>query len=291
MTTQRISIAFLIAFVLTSVAAAQQLLPAGAPTQPATSPAPVDYVIGPQDVLAISLFDQPELGGKFTVELDGTFSFPLVGRVTARGLTIRQFETSLRTTLVEGGFFKAPQLTVGVDQYRSQRVFVVGEVRTPGTYPLTRDTTLIELLSRAGSTTPSASDEVVVVRSQGGNAPSPVVLDADDPALDVLRINLKDLQSGTISRNVDLHDGDTVYVARAEEVYVFGEVKNPGSYSIKSGTTVLQALSLAGGVTPSGAIGRLKIVRFVNGRKSEVNSRLTDIVQPGDTITVPERLF
>jgi polysaccharide biosynthesis/export protein len=284
--TQRISIAFLITLLLTTAATAGQL-----PAASSSLPVPVDYVIGPQDVLAISLFDQPELGGKFTVELDGSFSFPLVGRVTARGLTIRQFETRLRDTLVTGGFFRDPQLTIGVDQYRSQRVFVVGEVRTPGTYPLTRDTTLIELLSRAGSTTPTASDEVVVVRGQGANASGPAVPDPNDPAADVLRINLKDLQSGTISRNVDLHDGDTVYVARAEEIYVFGEVKNPGSYAIKSGTTVLQALSLAGGVTPSGAIGRLKIVRFVNGRKSELNSRLIDIVQPGDTITVPERLF
>ena len=79
---------------------------------------------------------------------------------------------------------------------------------------------------------------------------------------------------------------------RAEEIYVFGEVKNPGSYALKNvSMTVLQALSLAGGVTPNGAMGRVKIVRVVNGEKVEVKVKLTDGVRPGDTIIVPERYF
>jgi polysaccharide export outer membrane protein len=80
-------------------------------------------------------------------------------------------------------------------------------------------------------------------------------------------------------------------VARAEMVYVFGHVKNAGSYAIKSDTTVLQALSLAGGVTPTGAMNRTRIIRIVNGGKKEFKLKLTDVVQPGDTIVVPERFF
>ena len=78
---------------------------------------------------------------------------------------------------------------------------------------------------------------------------------------------------------------------RSEEVYVFGEVKNPGSYPIKTGTSVLQALSLAGGVTPNGAMGRIRIARIVDSVKLEVKVKLTDVVRPGDTIIVPERYF
>ena len=118
-----------------------------------------NYVVGPQDVLTIALFDQQDLSGKYTVEADGTFTFPLIGRVKAGGLTLRSVEEALRKEL-SNGFFKNPQVSVAVEQYRSQRVFVVGEVRAPGTYPLTGDTTLIEALARAGSTSENASGEV-----------------------------------------------------------------------------------------------------------------------------------
>ena len=77
-----------------------------------------DYVIGPQDVLGITVFDQADLGGKYAVELDGSFTFPLVGRIQAGGLTIRSFEGELKTKLAEG-YFKNPQIAVGIEQYRS----------------------------------------------------------------------------------------------------------------------------------------------------------------------------
>ncbi len=248
-----------------------------------------DYVIGPQDVLSIAVFDQLDLGGKYSVELDGSFTFPLIGRVQAGGLTIRNFEGQMKKKLAEG-FFKNPQVTVAIEQYRSQRVFVTGEVRSPGAYPLTGDMTLIEALAKAGSTTPNASEDAVVVRGAKGVV-GPEALEAAGDK-EILRFNLKDLQSGSATvRNIDLRDGDTIYVARAELVYIFGEVKNPAAYPIKSDTTVLQALSLAGGVTPNGAINRTKIIRIIDGDKKEINVKLTAIVQPGDTIMVPERYF
>ena len=248
-----------------------------------------DYVIGAQDVLSIAVFDQTDLGGKYAVELDGSFTFPLIGRVQAGGLTIRSFEGELKKKLADG-FFKNPQVTVAIEQYRSQRVFVTGEVRSPGAYPLTGDMTLIEALAKAGSTTSNASEEVVVVRGVKG-VDGPVAIDAAGDK-EIKRFNLKDLQSGAASvRNIDLRDGDTIYIARAELVYIFGEVKNPAAYPIKTDTTVLQALSLAGGVTPNGAINRTKIIRIVEGDKREISVKLTAIVQPGDTIMVPERYF
>src|SRR5262245_48541453 len=82
-----------------------------------------NYVVGAQDVLTITLFDQPDLGGKYSVEADGSFSFPLIGRVVVGGLTLREIETEL-TTKLKDGYFKNPQISVAVEQYRSQRVFV-----------------------------------------------------------------------------------------------------------------------------------------------------------------------
>jgi polysaccharide export outer membrane protein len=74
-------------------------------------------------------------------------------------------------------------------------------------------------------------------------------------------------------------------------VFVFGQVKAPGAYAIDRGTTVLQALSLAGGVTDRGSTGRVKIVRTADGKKKEVKAKLTDLVEPGDTLIVGERFF
>lgn len=235
---------------------------------------PTDYVIGPHDILMVTSFDQDSLTGKYPVDADGTFTFPLIGRVKAGGLTLRTLEGELKR-LLKDGFFNNPQLSVGVEMYRSQKIHVVGEIRNPGTYPLTGDMNLIEAIARAGSTLPSASGEALIVRN----------------AVGVRTIDLKELQSGALSQNVALKDGDTIFVPRAESVYVFGQVKSPGAYSIQRNTTVLQALSLAGGITDRGATGRIKIVRVENGRTVELKVKLTDVIRPGDTIMVPERFF
>jgi polysaccharide biosynthesis/export protein len=249
-----------------------------------------DYMLGPLDVVTITVYDQADLSGKFAIEADGTFSFPLIGRVKGGGLTLRALEIELKKRLADG-YFRNPQVSVAVEQYRSQRIFIVGEVRTPGTYPLTGDMTLIEAIARAGSATPAASGEVLVVRAASGKVPhAPVVPNLEDAA-EVVRVNLNDLQNGMLSKNVRLNDGDTVFVPRAESIYVFGQVKNPGAYTIQQSMTVLQALSLAGGLTDRGADSRIKIIRIVDGQKKELKVKLTDLVKSGDTITVPERFF
>jgi polysaccharide export outer membrane protein len=204
-------------------------------------------------------------------------------------MTLRNFEVELKNKLADG-YFRNPQVTVAVEQYRSQRVFVMGEVRGPGPVALTGGMTLIEALARAGSTLPSASGEVAIVRAPQG-AKGPVMPDADPAASEVFRASIRELESGTLSQNIELRDGDTIFVPRAETVYVFGQVKTPGAFAVQKDTTVLQALSLAGGVTENGAMNRIKVVRIVDGDKKEIKVKLTDIVQPGDTIIVPERYF
>ena len=249
-----------------------------------------NYVVGAQDVLAIALFDQQDLGGKYSVEADGTFTFPLIGRVKAGGLTLREVEESLRKEL-SNGFFKNPQVSVAVEQYRSQRIFIVGEVKNAGTYALTGDMTLIEALARAGSATESASGEALIVRLQNGAKRDGPVLPDQEDGTEVIRVDIKQLQSGKLSQNAQLQDGDTIFVPRAELVYVFGQVKSPGAFPLQKGTSVLQALSLAGGITDRGATGRIRIARLIRGHKIEIKARLEDVVQPGDTIIVPERFF
>lgn len=248
-----------------------------------------DYLIGPQDVLTIQVYDQADLGGKYSVEADGTFSFPLIGRVKAGGQTLRAFEQNLKSKLADG-YFRNPQVTVAIEQYRSQRVFVMGEVRQPGPVPLTGGMTLIEALARAGSTTSTASGEVAIVRTSQGDVRGPVLPDQTSGS-EVFRASIRELEGGALSQNLELHDGDTVFVPRAETIYVFGQVRTPGAYGVQANMTVLQALSLAGGVTEHGASGRIRVVRSEDGAKKEIKVKLTDLVRPGDTVIVPERFF
>jgi polysaccharide export outer membrane protein len=273
---------------------------AQAPAVPPAVTPPTSYVVGPQDVLVITAYDQPELTGKFTVEADGTFTYPLLGRVRAGNLTLRDVEAALKKELIAKDFLKDPQIAVAVEQYRSQKIYIVGEVRAPGAYPLSGNMRLVEALALAGSTLPTASGEVVISRadagaiviapSPGATAPSAPLAPRDDDSL--VRVDLRALQNGLLSQNVELRNGDSIFVLPAENVYVFGQVRNPGAYPLRQrDTTVLQALSLAGGVTDRGATGRIRIVRIVDGKKTEVRAKLTDVVLPRDTVVVPERFF
>jgi len=254
----------------------------------AQSPASADYVVGAHDVLTITSYDQNDLTGKFTVESDGTFTYPLIGRFKAGGLTLRQVEAQLRKQLVDEGFFRNPQITVAVETYQSQKVFVIGEVRTPGAYTLSGNMTLVEVLARAGSTLPTASGDAVIVHANNTTGPVMPVSGAEN----VVRVNLRDLEQGVFSHNAALKDGDTVFVPRAETIYVFGQVRNPGAFALQQQkTTVLQALALAGGITDRGAQNRIKIRRVENGKERELSVKPSDLVLPGDVVVVPERFF
>ncbi|MEP6914998.1 MAG: polysaccharide biosynthesis/export family protein [Acidobacteriota bacterium] len=269
--------------------AALCLVAALALPRPASAQSP-DYVLGPRDIIAITVWDQLDMSGKFPIEPDGSFTFPLIGKVQAAGKTTRDVEAELKKRLRDG-IFNDPQLTVVVESYVSQRVFIVGEVRTAGSYPMRGETTLIEALALAGSTTNEAAREVLIVRSSSEATRGRPVLPSEAKDAEVLHVDLTALQKGDLSNNVMLRGGDTIFVPRAEGVFVFGQVRSPGQYVVRSDTTVMQALSLAGGVTDRGALNRVRVVRIVGGDKKEIKVKLSDVVRPGDTLVVPERYF
>ena len=130
-----------------------------------------DYVVGANDVLTITVFEQPQLSGRYIVQADGTFTFPLLGRLKAGGLTMQALENDVRERLIKGGLLKQPQVGVSVEQYRSQQIFVMGEVRQPGSLQFTGSMTIIEALAKAGSTTEHAGPDAVILRSSNGKEP------------------------------------------------------------------------------------------------------------------------
>ena len=249
-----------------------------------------DYVVGPTDVLSITVFGEAALSGKYTVGTDGDVTFPLVGRVRVSGLTTRAIEADLRTRLADG-LLKNPQVTVEVAEYRSQRVFVVGEVQAPGAIPVTGSTTLLDALARAGSLTDRAGGDLLLLRPESPARDAGPVLPGGAGVIEVARISIQEFLVGAVSDNSKLQHGDTVFVPRAETVDVIGQVNNPGQYTLEKGMTAMRAISLAGGVTRLGSTGRLKIIRIVNGQKTERAAKLDDRLQAGDTLIVLTRLF
>jgi polysaccharide export outer membrane protein len=239
-----------------------------------------------QDSLIITVVDQPTLSKKYMIESDGRITVPLLGRVQASGFTTEQLGNDLQRRLAE--FFAKPVVHVEVE--RSKRVFVFGGVNAPGMYPLTTDMTIVELLSRAGYT---GASEAMIVRPRNPQAPAL----PDDKDTTVIHVNLrefeKDLEAGRLGRNVVLQDGDTIYVPRFDpnRIFVSGQVRTPGAYSVPENTTLLQALALAGGPTERAALGRVRVLRLQKGKQTTVKARLEDLVRPGDTIIVPERYF
>jgi polysaccharide export outer membrane protein len=251
---------------------------------------PPEYLVGAPDVLSITVFGEAAMSGKYAVGTDGDIAFPLVGQVKVAGLTVRAIERDLRARLSEG-LLKNPQVSVEIAEYRSQRVFVIGEVQTPGPLPLTGTTTLLEALARAGSLTERAGGDLLLLRPEAqGRSASPVLPGAAGVS-EVRRVNIQELQVGAVSDNLALRDGDTIFVPRAESIDVLGQVTAPGRYTAEKGMTVLRAISMAGGVTRLGSTRRVKIIRIVNGKKTERSAKLDDRVQPGDTIVVQTRLF
>ena len=291
---------------------------------------PGDYEIGPGDVVKVIVVGQAEMTGDFPVNPQGMMNFPILGRIKASQHTTLELERKL-TTLLADGILKHPQVTVLVAEYGSQRVFVTGEVQKPGRYPLKADRTLLALLGDIGALSPSVGHEVIVVRpprsaadpsgpavplgmsgapeavalppkadgsneTEAGAAPTPTPpgvpgLPYVAPGSEVFRISLLELQSGNPEKNIALEAGDTVYFPKAAQVFVMGSVARPGPYRYEEGMTVLQALTLAGGVTERGSQGRTKVVRIVDGKKVEKKVKAIDLVQPDDTLIVPERFF
>jgi len=275
--------------------ASAQTTPAPAGQAPAAPPAeasanrPSDYVVGPQDVLKVTVYDEPTMSGTYRVDTDGSFQYPMLGRVAAAGMRVRDIEQTLKTKL-EDGFIRRAQVTVDVDQFRSRSVFIVGEVRSPGKYPMTGQMSLIEALAAAGSTTPAASSEVLILRSRDAVTAQPLTPEQVDQT-NVTRISLADLQLGRLSENVNLKEGDTIFVPKAEKFFITGQVRNPGAYTFERGLTVLQAISLAGGLSDKGSNRRIKVIRTVKGKKMQLGIDLADAIQPGDTLVVPQRLL
>ncbi len=263
-------------------------------TAPPAPTASEDYVVGPQDVLALTVFNDDTMSRPaLVVDSEGTVDCPLIGRIKVTGRTARQIEEDLRVRLgprrdatgkVIGGIFLNPNLSVTVKEFRSQRVMVQGSVRSPGEVDLQGDPTLTRALAAAGYPTAESGSYVLITHASDavhGGAVRPE---------DQLRVPRSEIENGRASR-IRLRAGDTVFVPTADKFFIGGEVRSPGFYVLPADLTVMKALGVAGGPTDRANRRKIRIERVLNGRQVEIKAEDSTLIMPGDTIIVHRRVF
>ncbi len=270
--------------------------PSASSPAPATSATPDDfeYMIGPNDILKIAVFGNDDLTQAVLVQQDGTFMYPLIGRVKGSDMTTKELERKL-VVLLAKGYIRNPQVTVSVQEARSRSVYVLGEVTKAGTFSMADAKTILDLAALAGI---SNTADIMIVRPRG-DAQGPILPsevqegEGADPAkkAELLRVSVRDIQAGDLSQNIRLRPNDTVFVLQGKRVYVLGEVRAPGGFAPPVGATVEQMILLAGGFTDRASTGNIRISREVDGKKQDRKAKPSENVQPGDVITVKAKLF
>ncbi len=238
-----------------------------------------EYQVGPGDVISIIVYNNDDLKTKVRVSSNGTIVVPLLGAVNVNKLSISAITEKL-TGLFANGYIVNPQINVFVDEFRSRKVVILGNVRNPGIIELSGPTTFLELVSKAGGLDKDAGDTATIKRKVG---------DKDS----VIPINLISLvKGGDLDQNIQINDEDTVYISGAGMCYVTGEVGTPGTYPCGDGTTVLKLVALARGFTGKASKSSVSIIRMEGDKKNVMKDvNLDTAVLKNDVIVVPESFF
>ncbi|GJM43616.1 MAG: hypothetical protein DHS20C21_04580 [Gemmatimonadota bacterium] len=251
-----------------------------------------EYTIGVGDVLSVTVWQRPDLGGSVAVDSEGNVTLPLIGAIRASGQTVSRLgdELTRRLSFVDRD---VSQVTVSVENYYSRRVFVMGEVISPGSYAFAHIPGVWDVLREAGGPTAEAALNRVRILPPAGTGP-PIIVDLE-----------RVLATGDFSSLPELRPGSTILISRVESalpegdvVFVYGGVNAPGAFSIDEAHTVLQAVLAAGGPVEGANTGGIRVIRpgSIRARVFEVD--LNDYVEdgilfanlallPGDTVTVP----
>ena len=239
-----------------------------------------DIQLGAGDVLKISVYGNPDLTLETRISENGSITCPLIGDGAIAGMSTSNAEKKIGGLLESGAFLRKAQVNIIVTALTSQQVSVLGQVNRPGRYPIDGRRTLTDLIALAGGATPDGGDTVTVVRNRNGKSTRDVI--------DLLEI----IRSGDTKQNIELAGGDLVYVERAPRFYIYGEVQRPGQFKVERNMTVLQALSVGGGLTLRGTERNIRIKRRDSaGVMQVITAKHDDLVQVDDVVYVQESLF
>jgi polysaccharide export outer membrane protein len=193
-----------------------------------------EYIVGEGDVLQFVVQGNPELTTSVRVSREGQIRLPLVGQVYVSGIALPRIADIVAGRLANG-YLVDPQVSISVQEYRTLKATIIGMVNRTGVYDFRDRLTFLELLSRAGGLSPDADGNAVVTSRAG----------------EVRTVDLRGLLTlGNVALDIEIRDGDNVFIAAAPKFSVSGEVRRPGDYRLEKGLTALRALNLAGGVLP-----------------------------------------
>jgi len=275
-------------------------------TVPRGNAGPVDttnYVLGPEDQITVRVFAADDIPDRpATISNDGYVTLPMIGKIHAAGLTVDQFQANLTTAYKK--YFKNPQVTVQVSDYRSQPVSVAGNVNTPGVVQLRGNRNLMEVIGQAGGLRADAGDSVLITRNLSeGAIPLPGAFTDPTGMYSVAHVNIRDVMSGKDPQgNIYIKPHDVITVPRARMVYVLGNVTRPGGYVMTENETMslTQAVALAGGWSPNAKLGAARILRSSGGAEREqipanikkiMENKAPDLqMKPDDILYVPNSL-
>jgi len=256
------------------------------------------YVLGPNDEIVIQAIDADEIANKpIRITTSGDINLPMVGRIHAAGMTLEGLEAEVTERLTK--YFREPHIAINVTQFKSEPVSVFGAVGSPGVIQLEGRKTMIEVLSLAGGLTADAGSRVRITRRRewGAIPQSSAVTEGE---YSVAEVNIRSIEDATRpDDNIQILPFDVITVARAELVYVMGEVRKPGAFALNDRRTIstIEALARAEGLGSTAASKDAKIIRPVPGaNRIEIAVNVRDVLagktkdvmlQPDDILYVP----
>lgn len=239
-----------------------------------------ESVLGPGDTLKIFVYGHPDLTTDTKVSESGNITFPLLGEILVGGLTQSVAERKIANLLESRDIIRKPQVNILAASLQSQMISILGYVRNQGRYPIEGKRSLTDILAMAGGIVSEGGEIVTLIRADGDKSIK--------KSIDVLEM----IRSGDLSPNMLVRSDDLIYVERAPRFYIYGEVQRAGAYRLERNMTVIQALSVGGGLTQRGTERGLRIQRRDSeGNLQILNVNSSDLVQPDDVIYVKESLF
>ena len=249
--------------------------------------------IGPRDLIAIQVYDSPELTRTVRVGADGFIRLPMLKQlIQAEGLMPSDLETVVANALEEEGILVAPWVTITVAEYASRPVSIAGAVRNPLTFQASAPVTLLEAITRAGGLLPEAGSEILISKTDPASG--------DDQSPIVRRVAVKSLiDAADPLANLLLTGGEEIRVPEAGKIFVIGNVKHPGAFPVQDGaeSSVLKVLAQAEGLSPFFAKQAFIYRRDLSGSKKEIPIELDQIMNrkapdqplfPNDILYVPD---
>ncbi len=256
-----------------------------------------EYKIGAGDVLAVTVYDEPDLTQQRRVNERGVLDFPLIGEVEVTGLTSSQVADRLEDRLFPR-YLRNPQVFVDVAEFASKKVFIVGAVDKPATLTLRGETTLLEVLSQTNGLGHSSTLTVFRRASAQGTQDG-----ADNRNVQAIRVDLNGLlHRGDISGNLVLQPQDVIYIPKPDAVFVFGEVHRTGPIPLPDGgISMIEAINQAGGFSEFAASHRTRVLRVVDGRERVIQVDMAAVIRgdlgkditlrSNDIVIVPASVF